>query len=120
VKSAHDVSEGGLFVTLAESAFHRNLGFQISNESGIRTDAWLFGESQGRVVVSASTKNLEACYQVCRQMEVPCLLIGRVSHSDVVIDGKYWNHISYWKEKYDTAIGNLLTTQTGEQALSMI
>src|SRR5690606_23128733 len=54
IDSAHDVSDGGLFVTLAESGFFNNLGFDIKTDKNIRKDGFLFGESQSRVVVSVS------------------------------------------------------------------
>src|SRR5580692_2357387 len=53
VVSAHDVSEGGLFITLAESAFPRELGFR-ARSGDVRKDAFWFGEAQSRVVVSVS------------------------------------------------------------------
>ncbi len=52
IRSAHDVSEGGLFVTLCESGFNRELGFSIQTKSTIRKDACLFGEGQSRVAVT--------------------------------------------------------------------
>src|SRR4051812_9830630 len=61
LESAHDVAEGGLFIALAECGFHKTLGFSVScqNES-IRRDAYWFGESQSRVVVSIKNENLSA------------------------------------------------------------
>ncbi|MGI8583528.1 MAG: phosphoribosylformylglycinamidine synthase subunit PurL, partial [Chitinophagaceae bacterium] len=51
IQSAHDVSEGGLFITLTESSFHRDLGFKVNqHKTAIRKDAYWFGEAQGRVV----------------------------------------------------------------------
>jgi phosphoribosylformylglycinamidine synthase len=44
VRSAHDTSEGGLFITLCESGFNNLLGYEASNKTGIRKDAWLFGK----------------------------------------------------------------------------
>jgi phosphoribosylformylglycinamidine synthase len=52
--SAHDVSDGGLFIALAESALAGGFGFFIVTDRGYRKDAYLFGETQGRVVVSTS------------------------------------------------------------------
>src|SRR5450631_4913091 len=53
VESAHDITEGGLFVALAECGFHHELGFAVSNQNkSFRTDAYWFGESQSRVIVS--------------------------------------------------------------------
>ncbi len=52
IASAHDVSDGGLFQCLLEKGLKYGLGFTIQTDSEIRTDAFLFGESQSRVVVS--------------------------------------------------------------------
>src|SRR3546814_10543550 len=52
IDSAHDVSDGGLYISLLESAMPRNLGFDINSDVNIRKDAFLFGEAQSRVVVS--------------------------------------------------------------------
>ena len=61
IASAHDVSEGGLFITLLESAFHRNLGFDVvASDYSIRKDGYWFGEAQSRVVVSVSKENVAA------------------------------------------------------------
>src|ERR1700754_667755 len=59
IRSAHDVSEGGLFVTLAESAFPRGLGFDVvASDADIRNDTYWFGESQSRVVVSVAASQV--------------------------------------------------------------
>ena len=59
VRSAHDVSDGGLAVTLAESVIHsRDLGADIELESDVRLDALLFGEAQSRIVFTSSDQNL--------------------------------------------------------------
>ncbi len=58
IQSAHDVSEGGVMVSLLESGFPRGLGFDVSfnasylEESDMRNDSFWFGEAQGRVVVT--------------------------------------------------------------------
>ncbi len=46
IVSAHDISEGGLFVTLCESGFYKNLGFSMGTDTDYRKDAFLFGEAQ--------------------------------------------------------------------------
>ena len=58
--SAHDVSDGGLFITLLESSMANNLGFSINSADNIRKDAFLFGESPSRVVVSIDNGNKQA------------------------------------------------------------
>ena len=59
IQSAHDVSEGGLFITLCESGFNRELGFTLETKDNLREDAYLFGEGQSRVVVSVKAGLIE-------------------------------------------------------------
>ncbi len=102
IQSAHDVSEGGLFTCVLESAMASNLGFSMSMNSSLRADAYLYGEAQGRIVVSVSA-NSEAAF-----MEhlggVACECIGQVSASAIMIDNDNWGEISTWSNLYDTAI----------------
>ena len=60
IQSAHDVSDGGLIISLLESAFINEIGFHINCPTHIRKDAFLYGESGGRIVVSIdpSKKNV--------------------------------------------------------------
>ena len=51
INAAHDVSDGGLYVTLVEMSLNRNLGFDIVTDSEIREDAFLFGEGQGGLLL---------------------------------------------------------------------
>ena len=118
--SAHDVSEGGLFVTLIESCFNRNLGFEINTDASIRKDAYLFGEAQSRVVVSVNEKQFAEIKNVLAVMNIPFEKLGVVTNGNISVDTVNWGYIIEWKEKYDNAIGNLLAGHDGEQALSMI
>ena len=118
VRSVHDVSEGGLFVTLCESGFHRELGFSVSTKGGIRKDAFLFGEGQSRVLVSVPLTDIgkfEALVQ-----EVGCEKIGVVTSGELVIDGDFWGTIDWWKENYDTAIEKYLAREQAGDALLSI
>jgi phosphoribosylformylglycinamidine synthase II len=121
IRSAHDVSEGGLFVTLAESGFNRQMGFQVSSADNMRRDAFWFGEAQSRVAVSVSTEDEKAFLDMVSQSGVPVLQLGYVTSGSVVIDGENWQHINYWKELYDTAIEKRLARELeSEGALGMI
>jgi phosphoribosylformylglycinamidine synthase len=119
IKSAHDVSEGGLFVTLLESAFKNNLGFDVvANDYKIRKDAYWFGESQSRVVVSIEILNEDEFRKVLG--DFPFEEIGFVTNGPVEVDGQDWGNILSWKEKYDNAIGNLLGVTEAESALGAL
>ncbi len=120
IKSAHDVSEGGLFITLVESGFNRNLGFDITTDSNIRKDAYLFGEAQSRVVVTVDEKQFNELKNVLAAVNIPFEKLGTVTPGDIKVDAAAWGNIADWKNKYDNAISNLLAGHDGEQALSML
>jgi phosphoribosylformylglycinamidine synthase len=121
IVSAHDISEGGLFVCLLESAFCRELGFEvIQNEHGTRRDAWWFGESQGRVIVSVNESRHKAFVDFMEQQEVPFSELGKVAANDILVDNENWGRVTEWKNKYDNAIGDLLKGETQEEALFAI
>ncbi len=105
VKSVHDISEGGLIVTLLESAFFNNKGFEVSsNGSALRKDAYWVGEAQSRVVVSTDAVNVAAIEAAAAKHGIKTTLIGQVTASDVVVEGENWGAITSWKNDYDTAI----------------
>lgn len=108
VHSVHDLSEGGLFVALAESSFKRNLGFEVKKSNGLRSDAWWFGEAQGRAIVSVSTDKVT---DFEKEVKIPFEKLGTVTSGEIVINGESWGNISIWKKKYDNALKNLLHKQ---------
>ena len=111
IVSAHDVSEGGLFVTLTEGAFNNNLGYDIISNINVRKDAFLFGEAQSRVVVSIPAENEVAFKTAIHLLEVPFERLGTVTEKNILVDGDDWGNIVDWKAKYDNAIGDLLAKE---------
>jgi phosphoribosylformylglycinamidine synthase len=120
ISSAHDVSEGGLFATLCESAFWNNLGFEINSNAEVRKDAFLFGESQSRVVVSVKRDNLATLEEALASHGQAYEVIGEVTDGDIIVDAANWGSIDTWKNKYDNAIANLLKGHESEHALSAL
>ena len=104
VSSAHDVSEGGLFVTLAESAMQGKIGFDICTDAQIRKDAFLFGEAQGRAVISISPSNKESIEKHFADMGVDCLHIGSVKGNDMVVDSENFGSTADIKNLYHNAL----------------
>jgi len=83
IRSAHDVSDGGLAVALAECAMESGLGAEITSSSGVRPSAFLFGESTGRAIVTFSPEQEPAIRSAAREGSVPMETLGRVG-GDVV------------------------------------
>ena len=108
VLSAHDVSEGGLFISLLESGMPKCLGFDITTDAEIRRDAFMFGESQSRVVVSVSpTRETEFIDYMLKQ-DVPFSALGHVTRGEMRIDDVSYGFICDVRNNYDQALENAL------------
>ncbi len=104
INSAHDISDGGLFMNLLESAMVNNLGFEINTEISIRKDAFLFGEAQSRVVVSASDSNKLKLETELKKENIPFIKLGIVKGKSVMIDAVNYGTVSDYKHSFDTSI----------------
>jgi len=108
ISSAHDVADGGLYVALAESAMAANLGFAIDTDSEIRKDAFLFGEAQGRIVVSVKPENQEAFVEFMAASGVEFSLLGAVTKNGFVVDEELYDTVGHAKEVYDNVLHGIL------------
>jgi len=87
VQSAHDVSDGGLAVTLAESCFASDsLGAQVLLLSKEPDESALFGERGARAVVSVTPENVAAVRRIAAQYEVAAVEVGRVTRGEFRIE----------------------------------
>jgi len=100
IKSAHDISEGGLAITLLEKGFNQNLGFEVEAATELRKDAFWFGEAQSRVVVTCSKEQLEKI----KAEGIVVTELGTVTNGEIKVNNENWGNIIDWKHKYDTAI----------------
>jgi phosphoribosylformylglycinamidine synthase II len=108
VESAHDVSEGGLFIALLESAMAGKKGFEIETDADIRKDAFLFGEAQSRVVVTVKHNKEDEFLEILSQYDVDFSNIGVVTSATIYVDKERWGMVSEWKEVYDNALEETL------------
>lgn len=108
ISSAHDVSDGGLFVSLLESAMVCNFGFDITTDAEIRTDAFLFGEAQGRIIVSVAPSREVAFTEFMAQQQVCATMLGHVTKSEVRVDDVAFGFIADLKAVYDDTLGAIL------------
>lgn len=107
VESVHDLSEGGLITALFEASFNRNLGFDVTQEKNtIRSDAYWFGESQSRVLVSVKPEKAELFKKIINGF--PFEQIGAVTTGAIWVEKENWGSVEEWKKNYDEAIGSVM------------
>ncbi|MEJ6492044.1 MAG: phosphoribosylformylglycinamidine synthase subunit PurL [Flavobacteriales bacterium] len=108
VNAVHDVADGGLFITLFEMAAPGELGFDVESDAEIRLDAFLFGEGQGRALVTVNEDSEEDFIEYILDKGVNCTLLGHVTKGKLNVNGESYGFIQKAKEIYDNALGNKL------------
>ena len=107
VKSAHDCSEGGLAVAIAESCISGTnpIGAKVYIDTDIREDALLFGESQSRIILTCKKENAERIESLAKKNKIDCTVIGAVGgdileivvNSNKLIDKNIKEFESSWR-----------------------
>ncbi len=108
IESAHDVSDGGLFITLLESSMPKNLGFDITSSTEVRKDAFLFGESPSRVVVSVRETEEDNFIDFMNDNNIPFSLLGHVTKGNIRVDEESFGSIADYKKNYEKSISKKL------------
>ncbi|MFQ6008640.1 MAG: phosphoribosylformylglycinamidine synthase subunit PurL [Candidatus Zixiibacteriota bacterium] len=111
IKSAHDCSEGGLAVALAECCItnrERQLGAEIMLPDPIRTDCLLFGETQSRVIISCAPKDVPDVMTFFHKREVPCTKIGTIGGNRLKINDFIVSEITQMSDAYFNALPRLM------------
>jgi phosphoribosylformylglycinamidine (FGAM) synthase-like enzyme len=104
INAAESCSLGGLFMALTKMSFRNELGFDIVTDAEIREDAYLFGESAGRVVVTVSEDVEDEFIEFMMQSGVSYTLLGHVTQGKMVVDDEHFGFIQGAKEVYNKAL----------------
>lgn len=108
IQSAHDCADGGLFITLLESAMPNGLGFDISSDEEVRKDAFLFGEAQSRVIVSVKKTDEDKFIDLMMASKAEFEYLGDVKGKEMIIDDESFGSVAEAKQVFDSALGDLL------------
>jgi len=101
VRSVHDISNGGLFFSLLESGIPLEFGFDITSDAEIRKEAFLFGESQSRVIVSVSPAEQDNFVDFMMESNVPFSILGHVTKGEVRVDDESFGFINELKKAFE-------------------
>lgn len=94
IHSAHDISEGGLAVAIAESCIAGNLGFKGEIPADFRSDALLFGEGQSRIILSLPEENFSMLKKLADELDVDIQVLGFVKNQNLNIVVKQDNKVT--------------------------
>ena len=106
--SAHDLSDGGLFISLLESSMVNDKGFSIKCSSALRKDAFLFGECPSRVIVSVKPSLKNEFEDYINSQKTKSLLLGEVTDNNISIDGVSFGLTSDFSEIYNESLSKKL------------
>ncbi len=114
--SAHDCSEGGIAVALAESAFAKGIGISVDLASdGLPAEFALFGEDASRVLISCDRSNLAGIQQIAVKYGFLPKLIGETvaQQLQIKLDGQVVvsASVNELRESYEGALQNALRTE---------
>jgi len=114
ISSAHDLSEGGIAVALAECCFskNKNFGFVVNleniNELNLNTSSLLFSESQSRCIVSTNKNNIQNLKDIASKNKVKLRLIGVVGGNRMMIENIFDLPVEQVFSRWDKAFEEIL------------
>lgn len=86
IESASPVGKGGLFFTMMRAAMPNGLGFDITSDTEIRFDSFLFGEAMGRIIVGVNPDKEDEFVGTLTEMNMPFFALGHVTKGQIRID----------------------------------
>ena len=108
LKAAHDCSDGGLAVALAEMCFAKEVGCRVALKSQLRADALLFGEDASRVIVSYRPDDREGVEAICSAAGAPFEDIGQVGGTALIFEGVLEAKVADLREAWRSSIPRLV------------
>ena len=100
----HDISNGGLFFTLLECAVPLEFGFDVTTDAEIRKDAFLFGESQSRVVVTVAAEKQDAFIDFMVEQDFSFSILGHVTKGEIRIDDESYGFVEDMKRTFEKTL----------------
>ncbi|HLU87793.1 MAG TPA: AIR synthase-related protein [Taishania sp.] len=94
INAAKSVSRGGVYRALVDMSISNDLGFDIEADGEVRMDSFLFGEYNGRAIVTVSEDNEDEFIEYISTIELPSTLLGHVTKGKLMIDGEHYGFIT--------------------------
>jgi phosphoribosylformylglycinamidine synthase len=111
LKSAHDISDGGISVAIAECCILKpgnEIGAKINLQYNYRKDFELFGETQSRIIISINKKDILTLTEKCKKFEIPYTEIGFTGGQMLEINNDIRLGLPDLKENYFNSLSKYL------------
>lgn len=108
IKSAHDCSEGGIAIALAEMAISSGKLGCVAKLNSVPNAATFFGEAQSRIIISIEKSNFDEVKKVAQEFNVPLEEIGRVVEDRFSIENCIETTVYKLIEEYEQSIPRLM------------
>lgn len=108
IRSAHDVSDGGISIALAECCISSGLGAIVKLKVDQRLDFTLFGEEQSRIIVTIKEAHLNQLIHVIKENKIDFEIIGRVQNDFLIINANLKISITELRDIYTNELGRII------------
>ena len=112
LSSAHDLSEGGLAVALAESCLQGGMGARVEMAGDLKPYVLCFSESQGRALVSVPPDRLAALRNIASGLGVPLAVLGRTGGDSLVVEGVLSLSLEEMRDVHENSLERMITGAT--------
>lgn len=109
INSAHDCSDGGLSVAIAESCINGNIGATINEDLPVNWHKALFGETQSRIIVSTTKNKREDLEEIVLKNNIPYKEIGFVGGEDLIFGKNFKIPLNIITKHYDNGLQTSLS-----------
>jgi phosphoribosylformylglycinamidine synthase subunit PurL len=114
INSAHDISEGGIAVALAECCVmnrNKNIGCKVKYEYEFRKDFDLFSESQSRIIISASKENESNISDICKKQKMHFTKIGTTGGNELLINNEIKLNLEQINDAYYMKLDKIMLSK---------
>lgn len=108
VRSAHDVSDGGIAIALAESCIASGLGANVKVRVDKRLDFTLFGEEQSRVIVTINEADINQLIHIIEKNKIDFEILGKVENDFLIINDKLKLSNTELRDLYDNELERVI------------
>ena len=110
VLSAHDVSDGGIGVALAEMAIKSDgIGMELTIPENLAPEIFLFSETQGRFIVEIEEKNIDPLLKLAEKFGIKCEVLGATTDEPLLKINDWVFEVGRLREIYDGTIPNIMS-----------